>query len=184
MLHAATPVHSAFIHHLLREGAEDGSFEAGIADGSADAGLFFANLDLALRTGFLRTPGADGTLSGQAHVAGYVYAPRAGQPPIGFGLFKDIGAPGFELWLTGVAREARGLGHGRAMLRELIATPPGQLTTLVRCARQSPHCDVATKLFGELGFLPRRTTPSLLWLVSTKAAPDLAERIASSQAAA
>jgi ribosomal protein S18 acetylase RimI-like enzyme len=184
MLHAATPVHSPFIQNLLREGAEDGSFEAGIADGSADAGLFFANLDLALRTGFLRTLGADGTLSSQAHVAGYVYAPREDESPVGFGLFKDLGAHGFELWLTGIARGARGHGHGRVMLRELIATPPGQLATLVRCSRNNPSCDVAMKLFAELGFLPGRTTSSLVWLVSAKAPPDLAERIASLPAAA
>lgn len=184
MLHAATPVQGPFIQRLLREGAMDRNFEAEIAGDSAEAGLFFANLDLALATGFLRTPAADGTLSGQAHVAGYVYTPGEGEPPVGFGLFRDLGPPGFELWLTGIAREARGRGHGRAMLRELIATPPGRLTTLVRCARESPHCEVATKLFGELGFLPRRTTPSMLWLVSATAAPDLADRIASSPAAA
>jgi ribosomal protein S18 acetylase RimI-like enzyme len=184
MLHAATPAHSPLIHRLLREGAQDGSFEAGIADGSPDAGLFFANLDLALATGFLKTLGPDGALSAQAHVAGYVYTPREGEPWAGFGLFKDLGMPGFELWLTGIAREARGQGHGRAMLRELIATPPGQLTSLVRCARQSTSCDVAMKLFGELGFVPRRTTASTLWLVSSKVAPDLAERIATLPAAA
>ena len=70
------------------------------------------------------------------------------------------------------------------MLRELMATPPGQLTSLVRCARSGVSCDVATKLFGELGFVPRRTTASTLWLVSAKVAPDLAERIASLPAAA
>ena len=184
MLNAATPAHSPLIHRLLRESAQDGSFEPGIADDSPEAGLFFANLDLALATGFLRTPGPDGTLSAQAHVAGYVYTPREGESSVGFGLFKDLGVPGFELWLTGIAREARGQGHGRAMLRELIATPPGQLTSLIRCARKSASCDVATRLFGELGFAPRRTTASTLWLVSAKVAPDLAERIASLPAAA
>ena len=123
-------------------------------------------------------------LSGQALVAGYVYTAREDEPWVGFGLFKDLGPPGFELWLTGIAREARRRGHGRAMLRELMATPPGQLTSLVRCARSGVSCDVATKLFGELGFVPRRTTASTLWLVSAKVAPDLAERIASLPAAA
>ena len=184
MLHAATPAHSPLIHRLLREGARDGSFEADLADDSPEAGLFFANLDLALATGFLKTPGADGALSGQAHVGGYVYAAREGEPLVGFGLFKDLGAPGFELWLTGIAREARGHGYGRAMLRELISTPPGQLTSLVRCARSGGSCDIATKLFGELGFVARRTTASMLWLVSAKVAPDLAERITSLPAAA
>jgi ribosomal protein S18 acetylase RimI-like enzyme len=184
MLHAATPAHSALIQRLLREGAQDGSFEAGIGDDSPDAGLFFANLDLALATGFLKTPAPDGTLSAQAHVAGYVYTPRVGEPWVGFGLFKDLGPPGFELWLTGIAREARGQGHGRAMLGELMATPPGQLTSLVRCARKSASCDVATRLFGELGFVPRRTSASTIWLVSSKVAPELADRIAALPAAA
>jgi ribosomal protein S18 acetylase RimI-like enzyme len=184
MLHAATPAHSPLIHRLLREGAQDGSFEAGIADDSPHAALFFANLDLALATGFLKTPAADGRLSAQTHVAGYVYTPREGEPWVGFGLFKELGVPGFELWLTGIAREARGQGHGRAMLRELVATPPGQLTLLVRCARNGASCDVATKLFGELGFVPRRTTPSTLWLVSSRVAPDLADRIAALPVAA
>lgn len=184
MLRAATPAHSGFIRQLLREGAADGSFETDIALDSAAASLFFATLDEALASGYLRTPGPDGRLTRETHIAGYVYCPREVDPPVGFGLFKDLGADGFELWLTGIALEARGRGHGRAMLAELFATPPGRLVSIVRCNRKSATCEVAARLFGEFGFTLCRTTPAMLWLANTNASPDLLQRIAALPAAA
>jgi len=180
MLQAATPAHADFLHRLLREGAAEGAFEQEIGSDSALASLFFAALDGALATGYLRVPGPEGRLDGEVHVAGYVYAAREGAPPVGFGLFREVGGAGsdFELWLTGVAVEARGRGHGRAMMRELLATPPGRLTSLVRCTRKSAHGAVALKLFRDFGFATFRMTPSVLWLVSASASPDLLRRIA------
>ncbi len=184
MLRAATPAHSSFLRRLLREGAADGSFETEIAEDSIAASLFFANLEEALASGYLRTPGSEGRLTQGAHVAGYVYSPSENDPPVGFGLFKDLGSAGFELWLTGIAVEARGRGHGRAMLGELFATPPGRLASLVRCARKSATSEVAAKLFGEFGFALCRTTPAMLWLVSANAPSELRQRIATLPVAA
>ncbi len=180
MLHAATPAHASFLRRLLREGAADGAFEHEIATDSAEASLFFAALDGALATGYLRVPGPEGRLDREVHVAGYVYTPREGDPPIGFGLFREVVGAGseFELWLTGIAAEARGGGHGRAMMRELLATPPGRLTSLVRCARTGVHGEAALKLFREFGFVLCRTTPSVIWLVTSWASPELLQRIA------
>lgn len=177
MLQAATPAHSALIRRLLREGAAGGSFEAAIADDSPEASLFFANLEAALGSGYLLAPGPDGRLSREVHVAGYVYSPAAGEAAVGFGLFKDAGPSDVELWLLGIAPEARRQGHGRAMLRELLATPTGQLASLVR-TRTGAHGEVAAKLFREFGFELERTTPSMLWLVNAKASPELRQRIA------
>ncbi len=180
MLRAATPAHAEFLHTMLREGAAEGAFEEEIASDSALASLFFAALDGALATGYLRVPGPDGHLDREAHVAGYVYAERENAPAIGFGLFREVGGAGsdFELWLTGIAAEARGRGHGRAMMRELLATPPGRMTSLVRCTRKSTHGAVALKLFRDFGFATFRMTPTVLWLVSASASPDLLRRIA------
>ncbi len=139
MLRAATLEHSPLIHRWLRAGAADGSFETEIADDSAAATLFLATVDGALATGYLKVPGPEGRLDREVHVAGYVYSPREGASPVGFGLFREVGPEDFELWLTGVAVEARGRGHGRAMMRELLATPPGRLTSLVRCTRTGAH---------------------------------------------
>ena len=179
MLRVATPAHGDFLRRLLREGAADGAFEHGIATDSAEASLFFAAVDGALATGYLRVPGLDARLDREVHVAGYVYSARGGDPPIGFGLFREVGAGSeFELWLTGIAAEARGVGHGRSMMRELLATPPGRLTSVVRCKRTGVHGKVALKLFREFGFALCRTTPSVVWLVTSSASPELLRRIA------
>lgn len=183
MLQAATPEHLDFIRRVLREGAAEGSFEAEIAGDSVAASLFFANMADALRSGYLRTPDAQGNPTREVHVAGYVYRPREGAPLVGFGLFKEIGSAGFELWLTGIAAEARRQGHGRAMLGELLATPPGQMTCMIRCVRSSASGEIAGRLFREYGFAPCRETPRTLWLVSAKAPPELLARIAALPAA-
>jgi len=154
---------------MLRDGAAGGSFETEIADDSAAAALFLATVDGALATGYLRVPGPEGRLDQEVHVAGYVYSPNEGAPPVGFGLFREVGPRDFELWLTGVAAETRGRGHGRVMMRELLATPPGRL---VRCTRTGAHGEVALRLFRECGFVLCRTTASVMWLVSANASPD------------
>ncbi len=142
MLHAATPAEMDFIRRVLAEGAADGSFDPELAGNSPSASLFYANLGEALRSGYLRVPDANGNLTREVHVAGYVYATQKGLPPVGFGLFKALGDVGFELWLTGISADLRGHGHGRAMLAELLATPAGQMTWLIRCNRKStlPRC--------------------------------------------
>jgi ribosomal protein S18 acetylase RimI-like enzyme len=184
VLETATPAHLDFIRRLLREGAAEGAFDHEIAGGSAAAAPFFANLAGALGTGCLRVGDADGNLTGEAHVAGYVYRIGEASPPVGFGLFKQLGAQGFELWLTAVARDARRQGHGRAMLAELLATPSGRLASLVRCARGGAGSDAEVRLFRRFGFAPCRVTPATVWLVSAGASPDLLARNAALPTAA
>jgi ribosomal protein S18 acetylase RimI-like enzyme len=178
MLHAATLAELEFIRRVLGEGAADGNFDPELAGTSPAATLFFANLGNALRYGYLRVADAAGNVAGEVHVAGYVYSAEDGSAPVGFGLFKALGTGGFELWLTGIAAEARNRGHGRAMLGELLATPAGQMTCMIRCNRRSGSAEIATRLFGDFGFALCRATPAVLWLVNGKAPPELVKQIA------
>ena len=180
MLRAATPADLEFIRQVLREGAADGSFDPELAGTSPAANLFFANLGNALRCGYLRVPDADGNLTGEVHVAGYLYSPLDDSAPVGVGLFKALRAGGFELWLTAIAADARGQGHGRAMLGELFATPAGQMACMVRCNRRGASADAAMRLFRSFGFALCRATPAVWWLVNGKAPPELVSQIAGS----
>jgi len=180
MLRAAFPTDLDFIRRLVVEGAADGSFDPELAAPTPATALFFANLGSALRFGYLRTPDAAGNLTRDVHVAGYVYSSQEGSPAIGFGLFKELERGSFELWLTGVAAEARGQGHGHAMVGELLATPAGQMAHVVRCNRPSASLDIAMRLFGKFGFVLCRETPAVLWLVNARAPPELMARIAHS----
>jgi ribosomal protein S18 acetylase RimI-like enzyme len=177
MLHAASLADLDFIRLLLREGAAEGSFDRELAGESPEATLFFANLGEALRCGQFLQRDATGHL-GEVHVASYVYSTAKGAPSIGYGIFKELGEDGFELWLTGIAAAHRRQGHGRAMLRELFDTPAGQMTCVVRCNRNSGSSKIAAGLFGEFGFALCRETPAVLWLANAKAPPDLVRRIA------
>lgn len=178
MLRAASPADLEFIRSILVEAAADGSFDPELATRSPAAALFFANLDLALRSGYLRAPDDQGNLTRDVHVAGYVYSTQQAAAPTGFGLFRELEGGSFELWLTGIVAEARGQGHGNAMLGELLATPAGQMTHVVRCNRRSRSFDAAVRLFRNFGFDLCRDTPAVLWLVSAKAPLELTTRIA------
>ena len=107
MLRVAIPLDLDFIRRALSEGAAEGSFDPELAASTPASALFFANLRNALGCGFLRAPDAGGTPTREVHVAGYMYSAHQGPPAIGFGLFKELGAGSFELWLTGIAGEAR-----------------------------------------------------------------------------
>lgn len=177
MLRAATVADLPFLRRVLSEGAADGSFDPELAGASPAASLFFANLADALRVGYLRVADARGNVAGEAHVAGYVYYAEDGASPLGFGLFKALGAGGFELWLTGVAAKARAQGHGHRMLGELFATPAGQMACLIRCNRKGRSVEAALHLFRSFGFAPCRTTPAVYWLVNANAPPELVAQI-------
>jgi ribosomal protein S18 acetylase RimI-like enzyme len=119
-------------------------------------------------------------LTGETHVAGYVYYADGNPNPVGFGLFKALGAGGFELWLTGIAGEARAQGHGHTMLGELLATPAGKMACFIRCNRKSGSAEIALRLFQSFGFAPCRETPAAFWLVNAKAPPELVAQISRS----
>jgi len=183
MLHAAGPADLDFIRSVIHDSAADGSFDPELAGDSLEAQLFFANLAQALRSGFFVQPDANGDPVRTARVAGYTYAPAVGARLSGCGIFKDIGDGTFELWLTGIPAACRHLGHGRAMLRELLATPAGGMTCVVRCSRRSSSGAIAARLFREFGFALCRATPAMLWLANAKASPALLTRIVAAPAA-
>jgi ribosomal protein S18 acetylase RimI-like enzyme len=180
MLRAATFADLEFIRQILREEAARGSFDAELAHDTPEARLFFANLGDALRFGYLKVHDAKGELAGEVHVAAYVYSEKDGTPPIGFGLFKALEGPGFELWLTGIAADRRGRGHGHNMIAQLMETPAGQLACLVRCNRRSATADSAVRFFRDFGFAPCRETAETFWLVNSKASSELVAKVSES----
>jgi GNAT superfamily N-acetyltransferase len=85
--------------------------------------------------------------------------------PVGFALFRSIGALGFELWLTALAREWRGRGFGRAMVLEALATPVGRVAHLVRVNREGTHAQVMRRLLDSVEYAAIRDTPVAHWFV-------------------
>ena len=118
MLQPAHVGHLAMLRSLIRQGAQDGSFDRELGATSPEAEEFFAKLQRALVTGYFVEESRSGRIDTVA-VPGYVFWPddrHAGTQPVGFGLFRAIEG-GYELWLAGLDLGARGGGHGRALLR-------------------------------------------------------------------
>jgi ribosomal protein S18 acetylase RimI-like enzyme len=176
------PAHAGHIdalRHWIRAGAAEGSFDAELAVNSAESDLFFANLRLALVTGQFVQRDPAGQICARS-ASGYIYWPdddgdRA--RPVGFGLFKALGLPGYELWLAGLDTHARGRGHGRAMLCALLGTPTGRMAYVVRVNRHGRGGAAMLHLLESLGFRIERETPEQTWLVRSDAHPALAARI-------
>jgi GNAT superfamily N-acetyltransferase len=180
MLHPAHVGHLAVLRALIRDGASRGGFDRTLATDSRESALFFSNLRRALTTGyFIEEDPATGDLSTVA-VPGYVYHPDRGggaSQPIGFGLFKAI-PEGFELWLTGVDPAWRGNGHGRAMLRGLLATPAGRKAYVVRLQRFGKDSPVMAHLLGSFDYtLTNEMTQQTSWFIRSDAPPALAARL-------
>jgi hypothetical protein len=102
---------------LIRQGAQDGSFDKELGGASPEAEAFFAKLKRALVTGYFVEEARNGRIETVA-VPGYVFWPddrTSGTQPVGFGLFRAIDS-GYELWLAGIDLGVRGGGHGRQLL--------------------------------------------------------------------
>ena len=126
MLQPAHVGHLAMLRSLIRQGAQDGSFDRELGATSPEAEAFFAKLKRALVTGYFVEEGRSGRIDTIA-VPGYVFWPddrNTGTQPVGFGLFRAIDG-GYELWLAGLDLGVRGGGHGRALLAALFATLAG-----------------------------------------------------------
>jgi GNAT superfamily N-acetyltransferase len=167
MLEPAHAGHLPLLRALIREGAAGGCFDAELAGNSADAALFFANLRQALATGQFIVEDARGVLS-RAAVCGYVYRPERTEPltsPLGFGLFRAFGDFGFELWLTAIAPEWRGNGHGRKLLQALLATPAGRLAFIARVRPESRDCTAMERLLVAHGYANCRDTAATRWFM-------------------
>jgi hypothetical protein len=178
MLQPAHVGHLAMLRNLIRQGAQDGSFDRELGTSTPEAEAFFAKLKRALVTGYFVEEGRRGTIDTIA-VPGYVYWPddrHSGAQPVGFGLFRAIQS-GYELWLAGLDFGARGGGHGRALLAALFATPQGQKTWIVRVQRGSRYANALQHLFADFGFAPVGDTPQLRWFLRNDAPVDLAMRV-------
>lgn len=181
MLAPAHAGHLGLLQNWIKSGAAEGSFDRELAADSAESSLFFANLRQALVVGYFVQEGSRGELVTRS-ASGYLYCPdRAGDRsnPIGFGLFKSLPNLGYELWLTGVDRAWRGLGHGRAMLSAMLATPAGKRAYVVRVDQTGTSGATMQHLLETLDFTHVRQTGDLRWYVRTDAPADIATRIRS-----
>ena len=140
MLQPAHVGHLAMLRTLIRQGAQDGSFDRELGATSPEAEAFFAKLKRALVTGYFVEESRSGRIDTVA-VPGYVFWPddrNSSSQPVGFGLFRAIDG-GYELWLAGLDLGLRGGGHGRQLLAALFATPQGQKTWILRVQRGSRY---------------------------------------------
>jgi GNAT superfamily N-acetyltransferase len=178
MLQPAHVGHLAMLRSLIRQGAQDGSFDKELGASSPEAEAFFAKLKRALVTGYFVEEGRSGRIDTVA-VPGYVFWPddqNSGSQPVGFGLFRAI-EEGYELWLAGLDLGARGGGHGRALLAALFATTQGQKTWIVRVQRGSRYLAALHHLLADFGFVLVGDTARLRWFLRTSAPAELASRV-------
>jgi hypothetical protein len=178
MLQPAHVGHLAMLRSLIRQGAQDGSFDRELGTSTPEAEAFFAKLKRALVTGYFVEEGRSGRIDTVA-VPGYVYWPddrNSGEQPVGFGLFRALES-GYELWLAGLNLSVRGGGHGRALLAALFATQQGQKTWIVRVQRGSRYVPTLQHLLGEFGFTPVGDTLRLRWFLRKDAPAELASRV-------
>jgi len=92
MLEPANVRHLAMLRSLIRQGAQDGSFDRQLAEASPEAEAFFAKLKSALVTGYFVEERRSGKIDTVA-VPGYVFWPEGrngGSQPAGFGLFSAL----------------------------------------------------------------------------------------------
>jgi GNAT superfamily N-acetyltransferase len=173
MIEVARPDHLDLVARIVKSAAATGSWdpELGVPGPALDALL--AKLQHAFVHGFV--PRID-PRTGQwmeTHIAGYVYRFDATTPPIGFGLFKDFTATGYELWLLGIDEPFQGRGCGRAMIEELLATPLGKRAELARCALASEGSRRCAHLLKLHGFESCRTTASEEWLLHRRTPSEI-----------
>lgn len=184
MLEPANVRHLAMLRTLIRQGAQEGTFDRELAANSPEAEAFFAKLKRALVTGYFVEEGRTGRIDTVA-VPGYVFWPEGrhmGTPPVGFGLFRAVDA-GYELWLAGLDFSARGGGHGRELLTALFATSHGQKTWIVRVQRGSRYVPALAHLLAEFDFAFVGDTTRLRWFLRKGAPPELASRVRDAVAA-
>jgi GNAT superfamily N-acetyltransferase len=179
MLSAAHAGHLPVLRSMIRAGAAEGSFDRELAADTPEGRVFFANLRQALVTGYFVEQDVHG--NGYPRAApGYVYWARdrrAGDDPIGFGLFKAFAEFGYELWLTGVDPAWRGYGHGRNLLASLLSSPAGRLAWTVRVQRVGRCSEIMTHLLAEQGYAVARETSTQAWFLRADAPPALSERM-------
>ena len=166
------------LRSLIRQGAQEGSFDRELGAMSPESEAFFAKLKRALVTGYFVEETRNGRIDTVA-VPGYVFWPddrNSGTQPVGFGLFRAIDS-GYELWLAGLDLGVRGGGHGRQLLAALFATSQGQKTWILRVQRGSRYAPAVQHLLQDFGFSLIGDTQRLRWYLRNDAPADLASRI-------
>ena len=177
MIAVATPEHLGLMGDILAEGGRSGSWDASLGQGGANLDALLTKLRHALIHGIL--PQVD-PRTGQrieTHIGGYVFQIRPDTPPVGFGLFKDFTATGYELWLLGIAGHHRGQGHGRALVTELLGTPFGNRVELARCAWASEGSRRCSRVLCAHGFARRRATSKEEWLLHSRTPASVVQLI-------
>jgi hypothetical protein len=165
VLTTATPTHLALIRSIVEEGAHQGSFSRALATTSVSTEAFFEKLRWSLQTGHLPQFDPRTRAIIVTRVTGYVFSEREKSANIGFGIFRDFFEDGNELWLTGLRSEHHGFGLGRAMLAELLDTPPGRATQLARCTSHSSGAQRCSHVLKTLGFSTCRIANDEEWLL-------------------
>lgn len=170
--------HFAWIAASLREGAAQGSFDPELATDSLPARVFFENLRQALETGyFLSDRGEDAPAPTAASAYLFTVVPAGRAPiPVGFAIFKSIGALGFELWLCGIERRYRGRGLCTSMLAAARQTPAGMLAQVARVNRTSRDCAAICRALERSGYRSTREGPHVRWFVREDA-PETLKRL-------
>ena len=179
MLQPAHVGHLAMLRSLIRQGAQDGSFDRELGASSPEAEAFFAKLKRALVTGYFVEEGRSRQASTRSRCPVTCSGPTTATPaPSPWAsacsarsrAATSCGWPGLDLG-------ARGGGHGRALLAALFATAQGQKTWVVRVQRGSRYVGALQHLLADFGFELVGDTPRLRWFLRTDAPAELASRV-------
>ena len=180
MLQPAHVGHLAMLRSLIRQGAEDGSFDRDLAADSPAAEEFFAKLKRALVTGYFveeSAPASSPPSPSPATCSGRTIA-TAGSPPVGFGLFRSIDGTGYELWLAGLDLAARGGGQGRAVAGVAVRnTSRARRRRSFACSATSRYVNGLQSLLVDFGFNSIGDTLRLRWFLHKDAPAALASRV-------
>jgi len=112
-------------------------------------------------------------LPSQTPAFAFVYHETAISKPTGFVAVRGIGELGYELWLTAIDPGRRGLGIGRRMLAEFLATREGKLTRVAQCALASAGAQACAHILGSLGFRAARVGKDSLWMARSDLPPEI-----------
>lgn len=178
MVEVAGPGHLDLLRRLIASGAVEGSWDRALASpGRALDGLL-EKIGNALKQGALLQFDRRTGKWIMTRIAGWIYRPDQWTSPIGFGLFKEFYGDGFELWLCAIDPSRRGMGLGRKMLTELMATPLGRRAQLARCALGTDGGRRCASILKSLEFEVRRTTTREEWLLHRRTPAALVHHVA------
>ena len=178
MLQPAHVGHLAMLRSLIRQGAQDGSFDRELGATSPEAEAFFAKLKRALVTGYFVEEGRSGKIDTIA-VPGYVFWPddrtagpsRSASASSGRSTAAtNCGSPG------SISARAAAVMAARCW-RRCSRPRKAKRRTIVRVQRGSRYVEALQHLLADFGFMPVGDTLRLRWFLRTDAPADLASRV-------